>query len=239
MPRKPAASAYHHGDLRRSLLAVAFDILKTKGPEALSLREVARAASVSHQAPYHHFPSRQHLLAALATEGFDDLASRLDEAQRQTQNLETIGQATGVAYVLFAAQNPERFRLMFGGEIGSRAPYPELVDASQRVFALLRRPFGTPPGSRPGRDDDGQVDQHPPASVVANVTAGQNPVVLTLWSTVHGLASLVVDGQVVLSGDALERAALATTQMVWLGVKQTLASAPTSVPTQQSRRPPS
>lgn len=227
MPRKPAASGYHHGDLRRSLLAVAFDILKSKGPEALSLREVARAANVSHQAPYHHFPSRQHLLAALATEGFDELAARLASVQQQAQSLEEIGQATGVAYVIFAAQNPERFRLMFGGEIGSRAPYPELHEASQRAFALLRRPFEAPPS--PGADAPSVAP--PPVMSAPGVPVAQHPVVLTLWSTVHGLASLVVDGQVTFTGNALERAALATTRMVWLGVRQAI--------TETAGRPPS
>ncbi len=222
MPRKPAAAGYHHGDLRRSLLAVAFDILKSKGPAALSLREVARAANVSHQAPYHHFPSRQHLLAALAAEGFNELAARLDTVQRGAATLESMGQATGVAYVVFAAQNPERFRLMFGGEIGARAPYPELLEASQHVFALLRRPFEDRKATSNASAGDEHTARPSGMTTQAKVSAGQNPVVLTLWSTVHGLASLVVDGQVMVSGHELEQAALATTSMVWLGVSHAL-----------------
>src|SRR5438132_123766 len=67
MPRKRPAS-YHHGDLRSALLAAALTMLKRTGPGALSLREVARKAGVSHQAPYHHFANREQLLAALAVD---------------------------------------------------------------------------------------------------------------------------------------------------------------------------
>jgi hypothetical protein len=87
---------------------------------------------------------------------------------------------------------------MFGSEIGSREPYPDLDAAAQRVFALLVRPFGIASSKKRGMP---------------------NPVVLTLWSTVHGLAALVVDGQVALTGDELEAAATATTERVWLGVR--------------------
>ncbi len=200
MHRRPKAP-YHHGDLRRALLDAAFRILRRSGAAALSLREVARQALVSHQAPYHHFPSREHLLAALAVEGFEQLERELEHTQAAAPGPVERAQATGVHYVVFAARNPERFRLMFGAELGGRGDYPELLDASARVFRLLTLPFGL---------DD---------------TRTTNPVVLTLWSGVHGLASLVVDGQVALRGAALERAALAMTETLWTGVAARLAVA--------------
>lgn len=200
MPRK-AATPYHHGDLRRALLTAAFDILRHRGLGALSLRDVAREAGVSHQAPYHHFPSRAHLLAALAAEGFTQLGDEIEEVQAAITDPVRKAQETGVRYVVFASRNPERFRLMFGAEIGSRAPYPELQEAAQRVFALLVRPFGRAP-RRPGDSFD--------------------PVVLALWSTVHGLAALTVDRQIPLQGKALAEAARATTEQVWLGVRDAL-----------------
>jgi AcrR family transcriptional regulator len=204
MPRKspppPPPPPYHHGDLRTALLASALQILKREGPSALSLREVARTAGVSHQAPYHHFASREHLLAAVATEGFEQLALVLRRLQAGAKNPVEAARDTGVAYVTFAAANPERFRLMFGGEIGARDPYPDLVSASQRVFALLLAPFGMTP--TPGR--------------------APNPIALTLWSSVHGLASLAVDKQVPLAGKALETAARAMTERVWLGVREAI-----------------
>jgi AcrR family transcriptional regulator len=200
MRRKPAPD-YHHGDLRSALLKAGLQILRARGLAALSLREVARKAGVSHQAPYHHFATRGHLLAAIAAEGFSELANQLDAIQAKADSPVSAAQATGVRYVTFAAENPERFRLMLGAEIGPREPYPELAAAAERVFNALVRPFGIP-AKRGGN--------------------GPDAVVLTLWSTVHGLAALVVDGQVRLEGEALEAAARATTQRVWLGVREAL-----------------
>ena len=62
-------TTYHHGDLRAALLQAAGEILEKEGLEALSLREAARRAGVSHNAPYRHFPDRDSLLAALVAQG--------------------------------------------------------------------------------------------------------------------------------------------------------------------------
>ena len=78
----PAAKRnYHHGDQRRALLDAAWRLVAEKGLAALTLRELARAAGVSHAAPYHHFPTRTALLDALAVEGFAGLDRAMgDEA---------------------------------------------------------------------------------------------------------------------------------------------------------------
>ncbi|MYW35224.1 helix-turn-helix domain-containing protein, partial [Streptomyces sp. SID2119] len=60
---------YHHGDLRRAILSAALDAIAAEGPAALSLRDLARRAGVSHAAPAHHFKDRTGLLTAVATEG--------------------------------------------------------------------------------------------------------------------------------------------------------------------------
>lgn len=199
---RPAATPYHHGDLRNHLLAVAFDILKDGGMAALSLREVAREAGVSHQAPYHHFPSRAHLLAALAEQGFEQLGTEVAAAQATVTPLDEKAYVTAVHYVLFAARNPERFKLMFGSEIGARTQYPALAAAASRVFELLVAPLG--------------------AKVTPGVGAPP-PLALACWSTVHGLAALVVDGQVRLEGKAVEKAARDVALILWQGVKGSLS----------------
>src|SRR5258708_321301 len=107
-------STYHHGDLPAALLKAAGKALEQKGIASLSLRDAARRAGVSHNAPYRHFPHREALLAALAAEGFALLAERLRGRQ---------GPELGVAYVQFALQHPQRFRLMFGG-VSPMAPPP-------------------------------------------------------------------------------------------------------------------
>lgn len=97
-------STYHHGDLRAALLKAAARTLEKDGPDAISLRDLARSAEVSHNAPYRHFIDRRALLDALAEEGFALLARELLGKPWREQ---------AVAYVRFALANPERFRLMF------------------------------------------------------------------------------------------------------------------------------
>src|SRR5262245_4715846 len=104
-----AKKAYHHGDLRAALLQAGGNLLEKEGLDALSLREVARRAGVSHNAPYRHFPDRDRLLAALAEEGFAELGRTLAEAGKRGPR------ERGEAYVGFALAHPQRFRLMFGG----------------------------------------------------------------------------------------------------------------------------
>src|SRR3989337_63135 len=107
------SSSYHHGGLRAELVQTAGEMLEKQGLKSLSLREVARRAGVSHNAPYRHFPDRESLLAALAMEGFAKLGRALQEAG-SAGGL----RARGQAYLRFALQNPQRFRLMFGGHLG-------------------------------------------------------------------------------------------------------------------------
>jgi len=97
-------ATYHHGDLRAALLAAAGKLIEKEGLAGLSVRDAARRAGVSHNAPYRHFPDRDALLAALVEEGFGQLEKAL--AGRS-------GRELGEAYVRFALAHPQRFRLMF------------------------------------------------------------------------------------------------------------------------------
>jgi AcrR family transcriptional regulator len=97
-------STYHHGELRAALLRAAAKILEKEGRDAISLRELARRAGVSHGAPYRHFADRDALLAALAEEGFSLLVEQLEGKAWREQ---------AMAYLRFALADPERFRLMF------------------------------------------------------------------------------------------------------------------------------
>src|SRR5690242_9953019 len=107
---------YHHGDLRRQLIAVGEEVLAERGIAALSLREVARRLGVSHNAPFKHFASREALLAAIAEEGFGDLTARLAGAMAVDDPRQAMtGRA--LAYVTFALERPAVFRLMFGGQV--------------------------------------------------------------------------------------------------------------------------
>ena len=118
-------STYHHGDLRQTVLQEASNILEKEGLGALSLREVARRAGVSHNAPYRHFPDRDSLLAALVEEGFQMFADELARRPRREM---------GEAYVEFALAHPQRFRLMFGGTV-------TLKNRDRRAYAALLESF--------------------------------------------------------------------------------------------------
>lgn len=151
-------STYHHGDLPAALLRAAGGTLEKRGIAALSLRETARRAGVSHNAPYRHFPDREALLAALAAEGFAMLGERLRGKP---------GREMGEAYVRFALEQPQRFRLMFGGVL-PLGKYPELSTAAQGAYQALVGAFNELP--------------RPELAAAA------------AWSLVHGLSHLLLDG---------------------------------------------
>ncbi|MEU3747902.1 MULTISPECIES: TetR/AcrR family transcriptional regulator [Streptomyces] len=125
----PSRKTYHHGDLRQSVLAAALDVIAAEGPGALSLRDLARRAGVSHAAPAHHFKDRTGLLTAIATEGYDLLAATLAGTPELRER--------GVRYVRFATDHPAHFQVMFQPGL-LRADDPELLAARERASAELR-----------------------------------------------------------------------------------------------------
>ena len=125
MDEKP----YHHGDLRRALMQAAVDAVAERGAAALSLRDLARRAGVSHAAPTHHFGDKAGLLTAVAVEGYTRLCAALAEAGDFAD--------AGVAYVMFAMTQPGYFAVMFRPELYHRDD-PALVAARDRATAMLR-----------------------------------------------------------------------------------------------------
>jgi AcrR family transcriptional regulator len=150
--------------LKLGLLSASGNLLEKQGVEYLSLREAARLAGVSHNAPYRHFPDRDALLAALAGEGFEMLARALEEGGRAGPL------ARGEAYVRFALEHPRRFRLMFGGGLRLDA-HPELRAQAARAYDGLVRSFAA------------MGDAHAAEAAAA-----------AAWSLTHGLANLLLDG---------------------------------------------
>ncbi|MFD3654173.1 TetR/AcrR family transcriptional regulator [Streptomyces sp. NPDC058620] len=135
---------YHHGDLRRAVLAAALDVVATDGPGALSLRDLARRAGVSHAAPAHHFKDRTGLLTAIAAEGYTLFADALSEAPTLNER--------GVRYVRFAREHPAHFQVMFRPEL-HRPDDPELLAAKARAGDSLRAGVSALPAE--GRTDAG------------------------------------------------------------------------------------
>lgn len=180
-PRRP----YHHGDLRRALVAAALDLVRTRGAEGFTLREAARQVGVSQTAPYRHFATREALLAAVAEEGFRALHHRLEETGAAAAGpdplprLRALGEATFEFYVADAA----RFRVMFG-PAARKDRYPALAEAWGRVNALLLEALVACQRA-------GEIREGDPLELG-----------LTTAAMVHGLAALVADGQL---GDVAAR----------------------------------
>src|SRR6201991_1676529 len=160
---------YHHGDLRRALLDTALESIAEQGPAAVSLRDVARRAGVSHAAPTHHFRDKAGLLTALAAEGWSMLADALHEIATDGGDFSDLG----VGYVLFATSHPAHFAVMRAPEL-TRRDDPECQAAQERARVQLMT----------------GAQKFDPGSTGARTTA------LTGWSLAHGLAVLILEGAV-------------------------------------------
>lgn len=121
---------YHHGDLRRTLLAETASAIAEDGVAKLSMRALAKRAGVSNAAPAYHFGDKSGLLTALAAEGFD----RLAEAMASVGDGGLISR--GVAYVEFALACPSHFTVMFQPRL-LHDDDVELTAARQRAWAAL------------------------------------------------------------------------------------------------------
>jgi AcrR family transcriptional regulator len=169
---------YHHGDLRNALVEAGLDLLATEGIAGFNLRRVAQQAGVSHAAPYRHFEDKQALIAAIAEEGFHKLVAHLQAAVDEApDNAREQLHAMGLAYVRFALDNPDQLRLMFSGTEIERERYPSLYAASKRAFHLLTGLITR--GQQAGTIVFGSLEEQ----------------ALVVWSTIHGLAILLVENQ--------------------------------------------
>jgi AcrR family transcriptional regulator len=130
--------AYHHGDLRAALIAAAAGAIERIGYENLSLRELAASLAVSRAAPYRHFVDRRALLAALAAGGFDELAAIYRKAIGTGKTPRMRLAASGRAYLAFAAERPQLFRLMFASDLFDAGPLdPTLVKAAGDCYEVF------------------------------------------------------------------------------------------------------
>lgn len=176
---------YHHGDLRRAIVKAALEILReTQGVE-FSLRELARRAGVSHNAPYKHFAEKRELLAAVSAAGFEMLTKRMVRANAEEGDARAQLFAMLRAYIDQGLGNPALYRLMFGGYLtGSDHGRPaiELVEA-EKTKALLASVIVAGALGRPIPDTPRNERK----------IAGA---ILACWSLMHGLTLLLADGLV-------------------------------------------
>ena len=163
-------------DVRARVLAAAVTLIDKVGLDGLSMREVARAAGVSHQAPYHYFADREAIFAALAEEGFKILTDRLERTVLlPVPAVDRFVQA-GQRYVEFAFDHPALFRIMFRPDMVAMERFPDVKACGDRAFQTV------------------------PALVQACIAEGLpadpsvEALVVLAWSIPHGLACLLLDG---------------------------------------------
>jgi AcrR family transcriptional regulator len=174
-----ATKRYHHGDLKNALIRAGVEILSSEGVEGLSLRKVAQRAGVSHNAPYSHFPDKQSLIAAISTEGFKQLYEGLDAAissypddpKRQLQE-------GAWAYVQFAMDNADTFKIMFSGVLEKEKEYPAFVEISHKTFERVVD----------------VVHACQEAGLLRSTSA--EIMAVAVWGQIHGIISLRLEGQI-------------------------------------------
>jgi AcrR family transcriptional regulator len=161
-------------DVRSEILKASLELIDEGGLGGFSMREAARRAHVSHQAPYHYFADRESILAELVRDGFEQLYARMSAAADGAATAGTRLAAMGEAYISFAIERSALFRLMFREEMVDIGHHLEAKAAADRAFHLLAETvLGQKP---PGAIDD-------PAPIIA------------VWSLAHGLASLELEGK--------------------------------------------
>lgn len=174
MPRKRKA-ATPPLDLRDACIVAAREVIAERGIENLSLREVSRKLGVSHQAPYKHYPSRDHLLAEVMRRCFQRFAAHLDARPRFDDPREDL-ESLGLQYLAYAREHPLEYRLMFSTTWPETAAQAELVGDATHAFDVLRGVLRRIHGDSMAARELVELDA------------------LYIWSSVHGLAG-VMNGQ--------------------------------------------
>ena len=168
---KSAKTNYHHGELRQHLMNLALRHIASQGTEKLSLRALAREAHVSPTAPFRHFPNKQALFAALATEGFYQLGDQIRVAIQSTHTLDDRVVAGAMRYIQFAEENPVAYQLMFGAILGDFSEFEGLSAAAGYAYESLDQLLL----------EVVEVKQLPIDDLVLGGL---------IWSTIHGFSSL-------------------------------------------------
>jgi AcrR family transcriptional regulator len=174
----PKTKTYHHGNLKEALISAGLKILSEKGMEGLSLRNVARRIGVSHAAPYNHFHDKQALLAAISTAGHEQLHQTLLETFEKSKDTSPeILLEIAWAYLQFAQQDPDRFKLMFSSALEVERNHPAFMEIAQNSISLFEEIISFCQGK--GQLAEGDVQR----------------IAVKLWSSVHGFTYLMLENQ--------------------------------------------
>jgi AcrR family transcriptional regulator len=191
---------YHHTNLRQTLLDAAVALIGEVGPHAFTLREVARRAGVSHNAPYRHFASKDELLAEVAGEGFDRLTASMQKSMARATSPRERLRECGCGYVAFALRWPQHFLVMFDLPHASHGQEKQ-HSAGQSAFAVLEDCIAAV-------QESGDLPAGDPL-----------PLAWTSWSLVHGIAKLAISGNLPLNARSIIEFTRNASQAVFSGLK--------------------
>jgi AcrR family transcriptional regulator len=173
---------YHHGDLQRAIVRAALEVLSESQSTEFSLRELARRAGVSHNAPYKHFADKRELLAAVSAVGFDQLAERMTDATRGRGHPRARLAAMARDYVRHGVENPALYRLMFGGYLTGPDDGRPAIErtAAEKTKALLAD----------------AIVHGALGHAIPDIPRNERRIaaaILIFWSQMHGLTLLLID----------------------------------------------
>jgi AcrR family transcriptional regulator len=172
MTAKKTPRANGARNVAEACIEAALRIIDAHGVEALSMRDIARELGVSHQAPYKHFASRDHILAEIMRREYSAFAHYLDAnaasgaPQQRMRNM-------GAAYLAYAAEHPKRYRLMFETPLPNCEQHPALSAEAHHALGLLRACLASLPHHRSA--DAALIERD----------------AVFIWSTLHGYATLL------------------------------------------------
>ena len=195
------ARAYHHGELREALIDEAAAMIAEGGAKSVTMRALGQRLGVSRAAAYRHFADKTALLVEVAAAGFGRLGERLQaiDSHEPPPGVERFPRM-GEEYVRFALENPAHYRLMYGKEALARPDHPELREAANAIFEHLVDMIGA-------HQESGLIKRQDPRAQA-----------YVAWSAVHGLASLLIDGQITAAVD-VDGLIRQTTQTVLDGMR--------------------
>lgn len=177
---KKTKGSYRHGDLRNVLRAEALRLIQERQQVDFNLRELSKLAGVTHTAVYRHYRDKRELLAQIALEGFQKLLFEFQETAMKFRKLgKTASPEQGKVYVRFALKNPGYFRAMFHPSLNPFIDYPDLYATAKAAYQEVAQSIQ--------HDIERGIYKKGPVKKMATIA----------WSSVHGLAQLILDGQLI------------------------------------------
>src|SRR5258706_1255620 len=162
-------------DFRERLCEAAERLFAERGPDAVTMRQLAAELGVSPMTPYRYFEDKEDILAAVRSNAFNRFAESLEAARAHAGDARAKGRAVGEAYVTFALEHPHSYKLMFDLNQPHVEKYPDLVAAGRRAHNTMT-----------GYVEDALKD--------GLLVAEAEQIGLMFWASVHGAVVLELAG---------------------------------------------